>query len=162
MVTGNTNLFWFRFECFADAWALIMLPSYVFTTDGKFDLLEGNAVNRLSTARQSRDYNNIVHTDLVFWSWVLSGGQQSTFALKIDPTSAQEGSNSLNHIHNGNGPQILIKANLLTIVDQDVESDNALHHKQIENLESNQLAELESKFAQEISQLEEVEDVNSN
>ena len=154
--------FWFRFECFADAWALIMLPSYVFTTDGHFDLLEGNVVNRLSTARQSRDYNNIVHTDLVFWSWVLSGGQQSIFALNINPTGVQEGSNSLNKIHNGNGPQILINANLSTTVDQEVEPDNALHHRQIENLESNRLAQLESEFSQEISQLEEVENVNSD
>ena len=154
--------FWFRFECFADAWALIMLPSYVFTTDGKFDLLEGNVVNRLSTARQSRDYNNIVHTDLVFWSWVLSGGQQSTFAFNINPTGAQESPNSLNKIHNGSGPQIFIKANLSTVVDQDVEPDNALRHRQIEDLESNRLAQLESEISQEISQLEEVEDVNSD
>ena len=154
--------FGFRFECFADAWVLIMLPSYVFTTDGRGNLLEGNLVNKLSTARQSRDYNNTVHNDLVFWSWVLSDGQQSTFALNINPTSAQEGSNSLNKIHNGSSSQIVIKAKLSTVVDQDVEPDNTLRHRQIEDLESNRLAQLESEISQEISQLEEVEDVNSD
>ena len=154
--------FWFKFERFADAWVLIMLPSYVFTTDGRGNLLEGNLVNKLSTARQSRDYNNIVHNDLVFWSWVLSSGQQSTFGLNINPTSAQESPNSLNKIHNGSSPQIVIKAKLSTVVDQDVEPDNALRHKQIEDLESNRLAQLESEISQKILQLEEVEDVNSD
>ncbi len=154
--------FWFRFERFADAWTLVILPSYVFTTDGRGNLLEGNLVNKLSTARQSRDYNNVVHNDLVFWSWVLSSGQQSTFALNINPTGAQESSNSLNEAHDGSNPQIFIEANLSTIVDQDVEPDSALHHRQIEDLESNRLAQLESEISQEISQLEEVENVNSD
>ncbi len=167
-VVKRKNRYWehksfrFRFERFADAWTLVILPSYVFTTDGRGNLLEGNLVNRLSTTRQSRDYNNVVHNDLVFWSWVLSGGQQSTFTLNINPTGAQESSNSLNEVHNGSSPQIFIKANLLTTVDQDVEPDSALHYRQIENLESNRLAQLESEFSQEISQLEEVENVDSD
>ena len=147
--------FWFRFERFADAWTLVMLPSYVFTTDGQSNFLEADAVNRLSTARQSRDYNNVVHNDLVFWSWVLSGGRQSTFALNLGSTSDQEGSISSNEIHNENCPQILIKANVSTTVVQDVEAEDAL-------LEPKRLAQLESEFSQAISPLSEAVDVNAD
>lgn len=76
--------FRFRFERFGDVWTLVMLPGYVFTTDGKSDLLEGKVVNRLSTKREGRDYNQVVHNDLVFWTWVLSEGKHNIFALNTD------------------------------------------------------------------------------
>ena len=147
--------FWFRFERFADAWTLVMLPSYVFTTNGRSNFLKADEINRLSTTRQSRDYNNVVHNDLVFWSWVLSGGQQSTFALNLGPTNNQEGSISSNEIYNKNGPQIIIKANLSTTIAQDVEAEDAL-------LEPKRLAQLESEFSQAISPLSEAADVNAD
>ena len=150
--------FWFRFEKFEDTWVLFMLPSYVFTTDGKYDLLEGKVVNRLSTARQSRDYNNVIHNDLVFWSWVLSGGQQSTFMLNTGPVDFQKDSISSNEIGEERFPQILIKANLSTTVFQDIEAENTLRLKQPEEIESKKLTQLESEFSQAISLLEEGEE----
>ena len=152
--------FWFRFERFADTWTLVLLPGYVFTTDGKSDRLERDLVNRLSTKRERRDYNNIVHNDLVFWAWVLSAGKQSTFALNLGKTDVQDGPVSSNEDHNHNDPQILIKANLSTTVVHNVEAENALHYKSLEELDRNRLAQLESEFAQEISQLPEVENAN--
>lgn len=154
--------FWFKFENFERTWTLLMLPSYVFTTDGKYDLLEGDVVNRLSTARQSRDYNNVVHNDLVFWTWVLSDGQQSTFLLNTGPIDVQKDSVSSNKIHEEKSPQILIKANLSTTVFQNIEAEDGLRHKLPEELESKKLTQLESEFSQAISLLEEVEDANSD
>lgn len=168
-VVRKKNRYWehkafrFRFERFADAWALGILPGYVFTTDGKSDFLEGKLVNRLSTKREGHDYNNIVHNDLVFWASVLSDGQHSTFALKTGPGDAQDSPVSLNENHDGsNESQILIKANLSTTVVHNVEAEDALHYKHLEELERNRLARLESEFAGEISQLPEVKDANSN
>ena len=178
--------FWFRFERFEDTWTLGILPGYVFTTDGKSDLLEGELVNRLSTKREGLDYNNVVHNDLVFWAWVLSDGQHSTFVLNMGSGDAQDSQVSLNENHDGsNEPQILMKAKLSTTVvhnvaaedvwsaptemrnglwaqQHNVEAEDALHYKHIEELERNRLAQLESEFAGEISQLPEVKDANSN
>jgi nucleoside phosphorylase len=78
--------FSFSFERFADTWALQILPSYVFTIEGWREFLSGERVNILSTKRASKDYNSKVHTDLVFWSWVLSSGQQGGFTLRMGPT----------------------------------------------------------------------------
>lgn len=77
--------FSFSFERFADTWVLQILPGYVFTRDGEFDHLAGERVNILSTKRESRDYNSKVHTDLVFWAWVLSDGEPGGFALQPGP-----------------------------------------------------------------------------
>ena len=73
-------------EKFGQSWALHLLPGYVFTLDGVKDFLAGERVNRLSTQRASRDYNSKVHTDLIFWSWILSGAKQGDFALQMGPT----------------------------------------------------------------------------
>lgn len=117
--------FGFRFERFADTWTLVLLPGYVFTTDGKFKFLERDLVNRLSTKREGRDYNNIVHNDLVFWAWVLSSGKHSTFALNTGPGDVQDSPVSLNEHHDSsNKPQILIKANLSTTVVHNVEAED--------------------------------------
>ena len=151
--------FRFRFERFGDAWTLVMLPGYVFTTDGKSDLLEGKEVNRLSTKREGRDYNNVVHNDLVFWTWVLSGGKHSIFAFNTDPTSTQIGMISPDKIHKQNGNQIRIRANLSATVAPDF-GDDAWGIKQVEKLEENRLAQLESEFSQAVSQLEKIENVD--
>lgn len=74
--------FSFSFDRFHDAWALQILPGYVFTTEGKYDLLRGERVTALATRRASRDYNSHVHHDLVFWAWVLSGGDAGPFNLE--------------------------------------------------------------------------------
>jgi hypothetical protein len=70
----------FGFERNGETWALQILPAYAFTVDGYRKFLTGQRVGRLATRRASRDYNQHVRSDLVFWSWVLSGGQD-TFAL---------------------------------------------------------------------------------
>jgi hypothetical protein len=86
--------FSFSFERFGDTWALHVLPSYVFTVNGWRELLSGDRVNRLSTQRASRDYNNTVHNDLIFWAWVLSGGEQGSFTLQMGPSTASNGQNT--------------------------------------------------------------------
>lgn len=158
--------FRFRFERFGDTWTLVVLPGYVFTTDGKSNFLERDTVNRLSTKREGRDYNNIVHNDLVFWAWVLSEGQHSTFALNMGPGDAQDSPVSLNENHDGsNEPQILIKAKLSTTVvhnveaedvlpatsemrdglwaqQHNVEAEEVLHHQRFGSLELNQLVQV--------------------
>ena len=154
--------FWFRFECFADNWTLVMLPGYVFTTDGKYDLLEKHLVNRLSTKREGRDYNNVVHNDLVFWSWVLSGGQQSTFALNLGSNDVEEEPTSSNEIHKRDEPQILIKANLSTTVFEDVEPYPASPSGPTEKQVENKLAQLEAELSRAISQLQGVKNVYSD
>jgi hypothetical protein len=73
--------FSFVLDQFDDTWALQIVPGYVFTLNGVAKLLEGDKVNKLSTKRASRDYNSQVHHDLVFWSWVISGGEPSSFQL---------------------------------------------------------------------------------
>ena len=158
--------FRFGFERFGDTWTLVVLPGYVFTTDGKSNFLERDTVNRLSTKREGRDYNNIVHNDLVFWAWVLSEGQHSTFALNMGPGDAQDSPVSLNENHDGsNEPQILIKAKLSTTVvhnveaedvlpatsemrdglwaqQHNVEAEEVLHHQRLGSLELNQLVQV--------------------
>ena len=151
--------FRFRFEQFGDVWTLVMLPGYVFTTDGRSDLLEGKVVNRLSTKREGRDYNNVVHNDLVFWTWVLSGENHSIFVLNTDSTGTQTGMIPPDKIHKRNGNQIRIRANLSATVAPDF-GDDAWGIKQVETLEANRLAQLESEFSQEVSQLETIEDVD--
>ena len=154
--------FWFRFERYGNAWTLLLLPSYVFTTDGKKDLLPGDLVNRYSTRLQSRDYNNVVHNDLVFWTWVLAGGKHGTFALDIGAPDIKSDTVSENKIHKGNGHQILIRNNLSAVVAPVVELDEAWGIGELEKLDSSELAQLESEISQTISQLAEEEDVNSN
>lgn len=72
----------YRFDKFGDTWGLLLEPGYVFTFDGKKGLLAPERVNRLSTKRAARDYNAMVHQDLSFWAWCLSGGAAS-FALDL-------------------------------------------------------------------------------
>ena len=151
--------FRFRFERFGDVWTLVMLPGYVFTTDGRSDLLEGKVVNRLSTKREGRDYNKVVHNDLVFWTWVLSAENHSIFVLNTDSTDTQTGMIPPDKIHKRNGNQIRINANLSATVAADF-GDDAWGIKQVEILEVNQLAQLESEVSQEVSQLETIEDVD--
>ena len=136
--------FRFRFERFGDVWTLVILPGYVFTTDGRSDLLEGKAVNRLSTKREGRDYNNVVHNDLVFWTSVLSGGRHSICVYNIDSTGTQTGMIPPDKIHKHNGNQIRISANLSATVAPDF-GDDAWGIKQVEKLEANRLAQLESE-----------------
>ncbi|WP_083808461.1 ATP-binding protein [Granulicella tundricola] len=71
----------YRFEWLGDIIGLLIEPGYVFTSDGKKKLLAPERVNRLSTKRASRDYNNAVHNDLTFWSRTISGGENAYFDL---------------------------------------------------------------------------------
>lgn len=151
--------FWFRFERFGDVWALVVLPSYVFTTDGKESLLQRDLVNRFSTKCQSRDYNNVVHNDLVFWTWVLSGEKHGTFSLNTGSTNMQAGIVSANKIHKWNEHQIRIRSNLSATVAPDF-GDDAWGIEPLEKLEANRLAQVESEFSEAVSQLEAVKDAD--
>lgn len=153
--------FWFRFERFGDVWTLVLLPSYVFTTNGKAALLSGDLVNRFSTKRQSRDYNKVIHNDLVFWTQVLSKGKYGTFALNTDPDNVQTEIISANEKHKVDRSQIRIRANLSATVAPDF-GDEAWGIESLEKLDASQLAQLESEFSKAIPQLAGETDVNSD
>lgn len=148
--------FWFRFERFDDFWALVLLPSYVFTTDGEKKFLPRDSVNKLSSTRQSRDYNNVVHNDLVFWTQVLSGGEQGTFALNTGPSDLKADTIAANEIHQRNRPQIWMTTILSATEGLDFK-DDAWGIGSPEKLD---VTQLEAEFLQ-VGQLAEEEDVNS-
>ena len=186
-VVKKKNSYWehksfgFRFERFGDVWTLVVLPSYVFTTDGKDALLQGDLVNRFSTKCQIRDYNKVVHNDLVFWTWVLAGEKTGNFVLNTCGADIESGIISTNAIQKQIGHKILIRSNLTATVAPDF-GDEAWGIEQFESFDSNydvddvavpgdlteefekldskQLAQLESEFRQAVSQLEETEDVH--
>jgi hypothetical protein len=73
-----------RFEQFGETWALSLLPGYVFTVDGETKPIASDRIGPLSTRRAARDYNPTVLHDLVFWSRMLSEGQNETvFRLRL-------------------------------------------------------------------------------
>lgn len=76
---------WFGVERFGPQYVLRILPGYVFTTDGKEELLNHKRVGALATRKAARDFSLQVYNHLVFWAWVLSNGQDQ---LSI-PTGAQ-------------------------------------------------------------------------
>jgi hypothetical protein len=81
--TSGRTLYWehqavrFRFRRFQQEWALLLVPGWVFTTDGRRDLLRGPRVGPLSTRRSARDFNQHVANHLHFWANVLCGGQDN-------------------------------------------------------------------------------------
>lgn len=75
----------YRFEQFGDTWALVLEPGYVFTFNGLKGLLASERVNKLSTQRASRDYNNAVLNDISFWLWVIAKGEIGPFDLAPEP-----------------------------------------------------------------------------
>lgn len=161
----------FGLERFVDTWALHILPGYVFTLDGIRDLLSGERVNVLSTKRASRDYNSKVHTDLIFWLWVLSGGNQGSFDLMMGPTPYENSkfqeilatvkNKRISSIKNNlsyygmaaNQPQITLRAALPTFTIHSLEegSEDEVSDKQ----QLAELAELEEEMS---ALLEEIED----
>lgn len=95
-----------RFEQFGEAWALTLLPGYVFTVDGETKPIASEKIGPLSTRRAARDYNPTVLHDLVFWSRMLSDGHdESTFRLQL---TRQLG-----------GPNIEVASSIPTFVFQD-------------------------------------------
>lgn len=73
-----------RFERFGDTWALSLLPTYVFTTDGVGTWIESHRIGPRTTSRTARDYNPTVLHNLVFWSRILSGATEGRFLLPLD------------------------------------------------------------------------------
>lgn len=88
-VSKRTNqiLYWeheafsYRFERYGDTWGLLIDPGYVFSFDGFKGLLAPERVNKLSTQRAARDYNNSVLNDLSFWLWFISSGEPGTLVV---------------------------------------------------------------------------------
>jgi hypothetical protein len=64
----------FQFRRFGREWGLLLVPGWVFTTDGYRDILRGPRVGPLSTRRAARDYNPNVANHLNFWAWTLCAG----------------------------------------------------------------------------------------
>lgn len=87
--TTNTVLFWehkavaLRFEQFGHAWALALLPTYVFTKTGAGEWIDSQRIGPRTTKRTARDYNPTVLHNLVFWSRVLSRGSEGTFSIPL-------------------------------------------------------------------------------
>lgn len=67
---------WFGFERFSSQFVLRLLPGYVFTVDGVEVLLNHRRVGALATRKAARDFSLQVFNHLIFWSFVLSNGQQ--------------------------------------------------------------------------------------
>jgi hypothetical protein len=78
-----------RFERFGNDWCLALVPSYIFTIDGDLTPIASERIGSLSTRRASRDYNPSVLHDLVFWSRILSRGQEPTFSLIVENASSE-------------------------------------------------------------------------
>lgn len=156
--------FSFMFERFAGTWALQILPGYVFTRDGYKDFVSGDRVNALSTKRASRDYNYKVHTDLFFWVWVMAGGEQGTFTLRMGPRADEMGQagsrNSGRAKRRGRkktgrnklegdveGPQIIIKAALPTLATYNLEPVEEEDEGLMEEQRRTEMEDLEDELA---------------
>lgn len=93
--TTGATVYWehksvsLRFERFDDAWALSLLPSYMFTEDGDWKSIASERIGALTTRRAARDYNPTVLHDLVFWSRVISGTTEPTFEISVANAEAQ-------------------------------------------------------------------------
>lgn len=72
-----------RFEKFGVAWALALLPSYIFTIDGHSRPINSDRIGPLTTRRAARDYNPTVFHDLVFWARMISAGSESNFSMPL-------------------------------------------------------------------------------
>jgi len=95
-----------RFEQFGPAWAMSLLPSYVFTLDGETKSIASERIGPLSTRRAARDYNPTVMHDLVFWSRMLSEEHDDTTFLL--PLTRQSG-----------GPAAAVASSIPSFVFQD-------------------------------------------
>ena len=81
----------FAFRRLGDAWVLQLVPTIVFTTDGRSTLLRGPKVGPLATRRMAHDYNPQVQNDLYFWRWVFANGASSvclTDSVQLQATFA--------------------------------------------------------------------------
>lgn len=67
----------YGFQRVGTDWALEILPTYVFTRDGRGTLLDSNKVGPLTTRKSARDFNLQVYNDLIFWTWVMADGKDS-------------------------------------------------------------------------------------
>ena len=72
----------YSFQHVGSDWALEILPTYVFTKDGRGTMLDRERVGPLTTRKSARDFNMQVYNDLVFWTWVMADGQDS-FELNL-------------------------------------------------------------------------------
>lgn len=75
----------FSFRRYGNRWALHLVPGWVFTHDGRKQLMRGRKVARIATRRSARDFNPQVANDLYFWLWVLTGGDE---LAALDPDRA--------------------------------------------------------------------------
>lgn len=67
----------YGFQRVGSDWALEILPTYVFTKDGRGTLLDRDKVGPLTTRKSARDFNLQVYNDLIFWTWVMADGKDS-------------------------------------------------------------------------------------
>jgi len=81
---GERVRFWqhdavrFRFRRYDDSWLLHLIPTVVFTVDGRHELFKGGRMGAWATRALARDYNPQVQADLYFWRWVLCGEEIKT------------------------------------------------------------------------------------
>jgi hypothetical protein len=72
----------YSFQHVGSEWALEILPTYVFTKDGRGTMLDSHKVGPLTTRKSARDFNMQVYNDLIFWTWVMADGKDS-FELEL-------------------------------------------------------------------------------
>jgi NAD-dependent SIR2 family protein deacetylase len=77
----------FQVSDFADDWAVVLTPGYVFTRDGMRNAIGRERINSLSTRRAAKDFNQTVHNDVTFWIAVISEESDGIFALRTDQES---------------------------------------------------------------------------
>jgi len=141
--------FSYRFEQFGETWVLILEPGYVFTFNGLKGLLASERVNKLSTKRASRDYNNSVLNDISFWLWIVAKGETGSFDLTPEPSLSElmPGENrALTRTVNGQEAKVSLIAKYPTIAVTDStlpgEGDTDLVDDDIDEDLDNEIAEL--------------------
>jgi hypothetical protein len=72
---------------FAEDWAVVLTPGYMFTRDGARKPISRERTNALSTRRAARDFNPNVFQDVSFWVAILSGEAEGLFALEHAATN---------------------------------------------------------------------------
>lgn len=131
---------WFGVERFGPQYVLRVLPGYVFTTDGREELLNHKRVGALATRKAAKDFSLQVYNHLVFWAWVLSNGQDQF----LIPTGAQP---------------ISVKASFASCdLETPIRADIPFVPDEYQTKEDVQLEELEKEIAEDVELLADPED----
>lgn len=71
-----------RFQRYGKTWGIVIRPEVYYSTDGMTSW-NSEKVKSYSTRHRSREYNNQYLNNVLFWSFVLSGGEPQ-FSMELD------------------------------------------------------------------------------